>query len=60
MPADQIPQTADRSLNQLADQGLEPGEGLLDRIEVRAVRREETQACAGGFGPHLHGSPLVA
>ena len=59
-PADQVPQAADGSFAHLAEHGLEPGECLLDRVEVRAVRREEAQGCPGCFDPFLHGGPLVA
>src|SRR5262245_2918961 len=35
------PQAIDRPLAGLAQQGLELGEGQLDRVEVRAVRRQQ-------------------
>jgi len=59
-PADQVPQPADGALAYLAEHGLEPGECLLDRIEVRAVWQEEVQSCAGRFDPLFHCRPLVA
>ena len=59
-PADQVPQAADGSLAHFAEHSLEPGEGLLDRVEVRAVWRKEAQGCTGCFDSFLHGGPLVA
>ena len=59
-PADQVPQAADGSLAHFAEHSLEPGEGLLDRVEVRAVWRKEAQSCTGCFDSFLHGGPLVA
>ena len=52
-PADQVPQAADGSLAHFAEHSLEPGEGLLDRVEVRAVVREIKEARACGFGIRL-------
>jgi hypothetical protein len=59
-PAGQLPQPADGSLARLAEHGLEAREGLLDRVEVRAVWREEAQGCACRFDPLFHCHPFVA
>lgn len=47
--ADQVPQATDGALACFAQHGLEPGERLFDRIEVRTVGRKEAQGCAGCF-----------
>lgn len=39
---------------------LELGEGLLDRVEVGAVRRKVEDASAGGLDQRLHLRPLMA
>lgn len=57
-PADQVPHPAAGLLARLAEHGPEPGEGLLDGIEVGAVRWEEAQGFIRCFDPHLHGGAL--
>jgi hypothetical protein len=37
----------DSALVGFAQQGIELGEGLLDEVEVRTMRREEEAFCAG-------------
>ncbi len=59
-PSDGAPQTFDAPLGGLAQQGLEFGEGLLDRVEVGAVRREVEDTSAGGLDQGAHLRPLVA
>ena len=53
-PADQVPQAADSALARFAQHGLEPGEGLFDRVEVGAVGREEAQGCSRRLDPLPH------
>ena len=57
--ADAAPKGFDCALGRLAEQGLELGEGHLDRIEVRRVRRQQEDLCAGGAdgGSDLGGVP---
>ena len=43
-----------------AQQRLELGEGVLDRVEVGAVGRQVAQLCAGGLDHLAHARPLVA
>jgi hypothetical protein len=59
-PSDQVPEAANSALSRLPQHGLEPGEGLLDRVEVRALGRKEAQGCADRFNPLLHCGPFVA
>jgi hypothetical protein len=47
--ADGVPEPIDGALGGLARQGLELGEGLLDRIEIRGVGRQVAQLCTAGF-----------
>ena len=44
--SDGVPQTCYGSLLGLSEQGLEFGEGVLDRVEVGTVGRQEEQAGA--------------
>ena len=48
------PQALDASLGGLAQQGLELGEGVLDRIEVGTVGRQVEQPCTDGFDRRTH------
>ena len=48
-PGDQIADVPEVPRSRGAEERFEFGEGLLDRIEVRAVRRKELQECAGLF-----------
>lgn len=59
-PADEVPEAADGALARVAQHGLEPGERLLDWVEVRAVGREEAPGDANRLALLLHGDPLVA
>lgn len=45
-PSDQVPVAADDSFARLARRCLQARAGLLDRIDVGAVGREEVQSCA--------------
>src|ERR1700736_1952195 len=45
---DLAPGRLDGALCGLAQQVLELGEDLLNGVEIRAVRREEEEPCAGG------------
>lgn len=58
--ADEAPQTANRSLAAFPEQGFEAGEGLLDRIEVRAVGRKEAQCRTCCFDPIPDSRTLMA
>src|SRR5215208_6390965 len=44
--ADSGPEAFDRPLGRLAQERLQLGEGVLDRVEVGRVRRQVEQACA--------------
>lgn len=44
----------------LSQMRLEFGEGLLDRIEVGAVRRDEQERCAEALDSGAHGGFLAA
>lgn len=57
---DPTPCGFDGSFSGLAEQGLELGEDLLDGIEIRAIGRQEEQACAGRTDGLAHGLALVA
>jgi hypothetical protein len=58
--ADGGPQGVDGSLRGCSEQGLELGEGVLDRIEVGAVGRQEEQAGAGRLDGLADGGAFVA
>ena len=58
--ADEVPEAVHCPLADLPEHGLELGEGLLDRIEVGAVGREEAQRSASRFDPFTHRDALVA
>ena len=58
--ADGGPEAVDGSLGGLAQQRLELGEGVLDRIEVGLVGRQVEQAGAGRLDHLAHLRPLVA
>jgi len=58
--ADAPPGRFDCALGGLSEQSLELGKDLLDRVEVRAVGRQEEEASAGGTNGAAHGLPLVA
>lgn len=53
---DCIPKGVDRALGGSAQQRLEPGEGVLDRVEVGVLSREEAQA--GAIRASAHGIEL--
>jgi hypothetical protein len=57
---DRRPETIDGSLGGLAQQRLELGEGLFDRIEVRRVGRQVEKARARRLDPLAGRRPLVA
>ena len=48
------------ALGGFAEQVLELGEDLLDRVQVRRVGREEQQPCPGSADGLADGGPLVA
>jgi len=57
--ADALPGGIEGALLGLAQQGLELGEDLLDRIEIGRVGRQEQQVGACGVGGFAHGAALV-
>lgn len=59
-PSHQVPEAADGLLADFADYGLGLGDGLFDRIEVRAVGREEGKGGLGRFDLLLHGYSYLA
>src|SRR5689334_9172423 len=54
------PKALDGSLRGFAQQCFQFGEGVLDRVKIRAVRREIEQACARRLDQGSHACPLVA
>src|SRR3712207_7007626 len=58
--ADGGPEASDGSLRRLAQERLQLGEGVLDRVEVRCVGRTIEQARPGRFDQLPHPWPLVA
>src|SRR6202030_1227998 len=56
---DLAPGRLDGALCGLAQQVLELGEDLLNGVEIRAVRREEEEPCAGGSDHIANGLALV-
>ena len=58
--ADASPSGFDGSLGRLPKQGLELGEDLLDRVEIRRVARQEEQLGAGGADQPANGTAFVA
>src|SRR3954453_15034478 len=54
------PKALNRTLGRLAQERLQLGEGLLDRVEVRAVRRQVEELCARRLDQGSHPWPLVA
>ena len=59
-PTHGVPETSDGALRSLAQDGLELGEGVLDRIEVGAVGQEEEEVRAGGLDQRPDLGSLVA
>ncbi len=57
---DEGPKPGHGPLTSFAEHGLEAGEGLLDRVEVGAVWREEQQAGAGCLDQVADAGALVA
>src|SRR4029453_6177929 len=57
---EEVPQPVDRPLAGLAQQPLQLGEGQLDRVEVRAVRRQVHQPAPGRLDRLTHPHPLLA
>ena len=58
--ADKVPEAGDCSLADLSEHGFETREGLLDRIEVGTIGRQEAECCTGRFDPFAHRVALVA
>ena len=58
--ADALPCRLNRTLGGFSQQMFELGEQLLDRVEIRAVGREEQEFCACRPDCSTHGFPLVA
>ena len=58
--ADGGPEAIDGPLGGLAQERLEFGEGILDRVEVGTVGRQVEQRRAGGLDQRSHAWPLVA
>jgi hypothetical protein len=58
--SDAVPDGGDGPFVRLAEQGLEFGKDHLDRIEVRAVGRQEQQVCAGISYCPTHSNAFVA
>ena len=56
---DGVPEVIHGSRGDLFEEGLELGEGHLDRIEVGAVGRQEAQLCASALDGVTHGNRLV-
>lgn len=56
---DPIPKSIDGSLRGLAEQRLEFGEGHLDWIEVRGIRRQVQQTCTDAFYRRPNADDLV-
>ena len=48
------------ALGAFAQEGLESAVGILNRVEVRGIRRQVKQPCAGGFDGFLHPFDLVS
>ena len=57
---DGVPQTMDGPLGRFSQVRLQLGEGLLDRVVVGAVGREEEERCADALDGGSHGRRLVA
>ena len=57
--ADAVPEVVDGSFGGLSQQGLEFGEGQLDRIEIGRIRRQEHQRRAALFDEVSNGFALV-
>ena len=55
-----VPEAVDGALGRLAQERLQLGEGVLDRVEVGRVGREVEQARAGCLDQLSHPRPLVA
>ena len=58
--ADGVPEAADGSLGSLTQMSLQLGEGILDRVEVRTVRRQVEKAGVRRRDHLPHSRPLMA
>ena len=58
--SDAVPGGCDGSFVGFSEQGFQFGDDLLDWVQVRAVRWQEQQMCAGCANGPSHGQPFVA
>jgi len=58
--ADQVPPSRHNPLGSFSQRRLEPDAGLLDRVELGCVEREEKQGCPCSWDPLAHLCAFVA